>query len=202
MNGSLRSRGATPPRIFLLHQKSFSMRHPCRQALLIVLCGIVGCDQPRTSPVPGGLTPSTAGNAVTAPSSDEDQQIELLLAGKDPDGDQVVPAEVFFAKIGQGYMIWKGEVAWFKKLWDDSQAAGSPAMHAVVSDAFGSGVQVAAQFVISMPTDPAARAKVIEAYNNFWKTDWDKLEPDEQEELKTEFVTDRGQKYLMLSYDP
>lgn len=75
-------------------------------------------------------------------------------------------------------------------------------MYAVVSDAFDSGVQVAAQYVIVMPADPAPRTKVIETYNNFWKTDWDKLEPEEQEELKSEFVQDRGQKYLMLSYDP
>ena len=64
------------------------------------------------------------------------------------------------------------------------------------------GAQVAAEYVIVMPADPSARAKVIEAYNNFWKTDWDKLEPEEQDELKSEFVTDHGQKYLSLMYDP
>lgn len=175
------------------------MRHRWLIASCVILCGLTGCNQQRSG---GGGQPaaSTSAQPAAAGPNAEDQQIELLIAGKDPDGDKAVPVDEFFAKLGQGMMIWKGDVEWFKKLAADSKAAGSPAMYAVVGDAFGA--QVAAQYVIVMPADPAARRKVIEAYNNFWKTDWDQLEPEEQEELKSEFVQDRGQKYLMLSYDP
>ncbi len=179
----------------------FSQRHGI---FAMVVLAIVGCDQlkkPAANSPPGSsAAASPAGSATASEARAEDQRIENLLAGKDEDGDRAVPVEEFFAKLGQGYAIWKGEVAWFKKLADDAKAAGSPAVYAVVSEAFGA--YVAAQYVIVMPADPMQRAKVIDAYNNFWKTDWDKLEPEEQEELKSEFAAEQGQKYLLLSYDP
>lgn len=93
-------------------------------AVTAVVCGLAGCDV-KPAARGGGQVANVAEETAQNPAA-EDQQIELLLAGKDPDGDKVVPVDEFFAKLGQGAMIWKGDVEWFKKLAADSKAAGSP----------------------------------------------------------------------------
>lgn len=166
--------------------------------MLAALCSVLGCGQQQPT-----VSNTGAKSAPSGPQANEnDARIEALLAGKELDGDKAIPFDEFFAKLGQGHMVWKGEPEWFKKLADDAKAAGSPAVYAVVADAFDSGVLVAAEYVLVMPQDPASRGKVIDAYNNFWKTDWDQLEPEERDELQSEFVQDRGQKYLSLMFDP
>lgn len=182
------------------------MQSRCLLTGMLALC--VGC-------APGALNSSkkdeakSSSGAASAGQSQsakaEDQRIELLLVGKDEDGDKAIPVEEFFGKLGNGYMIWKGKAEWFKKLAEDVKAAGAPAMYALVGEALGS-TQVCAQYVITMPAEPAARSKVIDAYNNFWRSGWEQLSDEErqeaEEDLPSELTKDVGQKYLLLSYDP
>ncbi len=163
--------------------------------------GALNPNQGDSQTISGGASSEEAEMAKTG-----DQEIAAILAGKDEDGDKAVPVDEFFAKLGNGYMIWKGEVEWFKKLAAEAKAAGAPAMHAVVSEAFGAGTGVCAQYIITLPAEKESRAKVIEAYNNFWRSGWEQLSGEErkiaEEEFQSELAKDVGQKYLMLSYDP
>lgn len=178
-----------------------------RWSILIALIGCLmclGCRKAASTPA-ASTSPSTIAAPVES-SAEADRSIEAILAGKDEDGDKAVPVEEFFAKLGQGYMLWKGEVEWFQQLADEAKSAGSPAVYAVVSEAFGA-THVCASYIIAMPADPAARPKVIEAYNNFWKRGLVGLDNEEErkmveEDIQSELVQDHGQKYLMLNYDP
>lgn len=151
---------------------------------------------------PGGAPQQAA--VATKPSADG--EAEAILAGKDEDGNKAVPADEFFDEMGRKYMIWKGEPEWFKKLADDAKAAGSPGVYAVVSTLEEGGVGLCAQYIIALPADPASRGKIIESCNSFWRRGLDELSPEEREvvegDIASELAQDRGQKYLMLSYDP
>jgi hypothetical protein len=138
--------------------------------------------------------------------SDDEYGAELV-AGKNQDGEYLLPASEFFAE-GSPHKIWKGDRAIFKKLCEDSIAAGAPAAHAILSK----DVPFCSSYLITMPTDKAARAKVIEVHNQFWKNlasaPVQGGDPDEDpgvdmdDDMVDYMAKDVGQKYLHVIFDP
>lgn len=139
----------------------------------------------------------------------EDQRVESALSGKSEENEVCVPMTEFFANP-QKYKLWAGDPAAFKSLGEKCVAAGAPATYAIVNQE--DEVQVTDSFAIALPVDKAARTKVIEVYNQFWKDTFKVPEksPTGGESEETEFLReemesylakDIGQKYITFSYD-
>ena len=142
-------------------------------------------------------------------AKEDDEMIDAALKGGTEDGTICVPMSEFFANP-QKYKLWAGDPKAFQSLGEKCIAAGATAVYALPSKEDG----MCDSFAIALPSEKAARAKVVEAYNQFWK---DTLKvpaaspnptEDEKEEIeiaKEEFeyylTKDFGQKYIFVAYD-
>lgn len=144
---------------------------------------------------------------------EDDKLIDAALKGPNENDEVCVPMSEFFAKPEQ-YKLWAGDREAFKSLGEKCTAAGAPATYALVSKMDEGPIQMGASFAIALPTDKAARTKVFETYNQFWKDQYkapqageNKTEDEKeeaamtQEELEYYLHKDVGQKYLYFSYD-
>lgn len=141
----------------------------------------------------------------------EDQRVESALKGTNPDNEVCVPLSEFFGNP-QKYKLWAGDPQAFKSLGEKCIAAGATGAYAIVTSE--DEIQVSDSFAIALPTDKAARTKVFEAYNQFWKDTFkvppaganasaeDKEDAEmRQEELGYYLTKDLGQKYITFAYD-
>jgi len=121
-----------------------------------------------------------------------DAQAAEMLAEK----DSVAEAKAWLADE-QKHKLWKVDRPTVVKLVDDLYAAGAVSVHAASVDSIGDG-QIAALFVVTLPTEAAGRAKVVETHNAFWKG---YLQDVDEDELKDFQTRDAGQKYLVVNFD-
>lgn len=174
-----------------------------RLVLFVIACaGFAGCDVMVDS-----MLADADETTYEEMSKNTDEYGVELIAGKNQDGEYLLPASEFFAE-GSQHKIWKGDRATFKKLCEDSIVAGAPAAHAILSK----DLPFCSSYLITMPTDKAARAKVIEVHNQFWKNLASApvagADPDEDpgidmdDEMVDYMAKDVGQKYLHVIFDP
>jgi hypothetical protein len=140
-----------------------------------------------------------------------DRLFDAALKGPNENGETMVPMSEFFADTSK-YQLWAGDPAAFKTLGEKCIAAGATGAYAVVTKDEDSKAGTDT-FAFALPTDKAARTKVFDAYNQFWKDRYppqpptgNKAEDEEQaapnqEELDYYLVKDMGQKYITFSYD-
>ncbi len=121
-----------------------------------------------------------------------DAQAAEMLATK----DEVAEARAWLADETK-HKLWKVDRPTVVKLVDDLYAAGAASVDAagIISEG---DVQIAALFVVTLPREAAARAKVVEAHNAFWK---DFLKDAEEDDLKDYQTRDAGQKHLVVNFD-
>jgi hypothetical protein len=88
-------------------------------------------------------------------------------------------------------VLYKGDRQMMVKHFDELAATGVKQFYAVNLEQIGDGKQMTSEFVVAMPTEAAARTKVIQLHNAFW-TGYVKNKAD----LEDYLVQDHGQKYL------
>jgi hypothetical protein len=172
--------------------------------LLPFMAMTAGCD----AVLDAALSQSDA-MAAKEQAKEDDQMIDAALKGGTEEGTICVPMSEFFANP-QKYKLWAGDPKAFQSLGEKCTAAGAPAVYAMPSKEDG----MCDSFAIALPTDKAARAKVFEAYNQFWKdaikvpASSPNASEDEQdavdianEELEYYLANDFGQKYIFFAHD-
>jgi hypothetical protein len=174
-------------------------------ALFAIVCGcFTGCD---------AVLDAALSNAEAMSDKEvaklEDQRVESALKGKNEDNEVCVPMSEFFANP-QKYKLWAGDPAAFKSLGEKCVAAGATGAYAIVIQE--DQLQMTDSFAIALPADKAARTKVFEAYNQFWRDAFkvpaapakgaeDEETESMREELEYYLAKDLGQKYITFSYD-
>ncbi len=178
----------------------------CRQmgtvGLIVALALSFGCD---------AMLDVAVNESEKYSHKETDRLFDAALKGPNENGETMVPMSEFFADTSK-YQLWAGDPAAFKTLGEKCTAAGATGAYAVVTknEESKAGTDT---FAFALPTDKGARAKVFEAFNQFWKDRYpapplsgNKSEDEEQkalfqEELDYYLVKDMGQKYITFSYD-
>jgi peptidyl-tRNA hydrolase len=161
--------------------------------------GLLGCDtSPPASSKPAassasGTTPAT-GSTSTEPAqtvaraAEDDRSAPELLKEKSAEARK-------WLADAQKHILVKVSREKLVPFVNDLYAAGAPAVHAVDLHKTDDK-EITALFVVELPKEKAARAKVIQVHNEFWKQRMD--DPNEAEE---EFAADHGQRYIVLNFD-
>lgn len=162
-------------------------------ALAVFIITSLGCNKQQT----GAGTPK-AKNSVGAAQSEEDgesnKHFEALVAGKVHDGDKAEEARAWLNPRNSSNVLWKTTRAQTLQYVDDLYDAGAVKVYCVFAPKDGAiPVNMCAELLIVLPTDAAARKKVIKAYNKIDKQMWG---PDHEP------MKDDGRKFLDLSMDP
>ncbi len=94
-------------------------------------------------------------------------------------------------------MLWKGDREQILQLVNDLYSSGAQAVHAVEILKEG-GKEVVAMFVVTLPGETAARKRVFQIHDDFWRKYLIDATP---EDLMDFLAADFGQKYLLLNFD-
>ena len=153
----------------------------------MLLVGLVsGCEDQTKSSSAGQSEQPEKPRDHAAEAKEEDKQAAERLADA-----KSIHAEASKWLSAGNHAVFKGDKESMKKLIANLYAAGATNVEAVDIAALGGG-ELCASFVVTMPQDAKARAKVIEEANVFFTHNGD--EPDDA-------VKDAGQKYLVLQTD-
>ncbi len=125
--------------------------------------------------------------------SEPDQQALEMLANK----ATIAEAKAWLAADPKQHVLWKGDRQAISQLVDSLYAAGAPNVSAA-DISKEEGFELVALFVVTLPDDPAARAKVFKTHNDFWRTYLTDVDEDELADFQE---SDRGQKHLTLNFD-
>jgi len=155
--------------------------------MLVAVLALPGCGQ-------------KGGGAERGVALKEDAKEEARLVDEDCEQllrDKKTIAEArAWLKDEQKHVLWKGDRRKLIKQFEELSAAGVKEIYAVGLQSIGDGKQMTAEFVAKLPSDPAGRARAIEAYNRYMRD----LVGDE-EEAQDYVVADHGQKYLYYMLD-
>ena len=152
-----------------------------RSLLLFAALGLPGCDT--------GLPEFKDSARLSAEA--RDREAEEMLAKK-----QTPEARAWLA-VDKGHGLWKVDRATAKRLVDSLYAAGAPQVY-VSNIVKHDGSEWTAEFMAELPTDPAARARVFQTAEAFWKSYLPSEGPEELQEL---IESDNGQKFMMFNFD-
>jgi hypothetical protein len=138
------------------------------------------------------VEPQPENPAEAAKSGDEEVTKELLA-----DKETYAEAKDWLSPKHANHALWKGDREAIVKVIDELYEAGAVKVYAVGFEK-DDNPQIVAQFVAELPTDAAARKKVFDTHNKFWKK---YLSGEDEEELKSFMEKDNGQKYIVLNFD-
>lgn len=126
---------------------------------------------------------------------------QLSAAARDREAEEMIAkrqapeARAWLADGNHG--LWKVDVATAKRLVEGLYGAGAPQVY-VTNIARRDSKEIASEFMAEVPADAAARARVFQFGEAFWKSYLPDESPEDLRELAEE---DKGQKYMMFNFD-